>query len=95
MARICPNVRPAWMVTSAQNLYEYVATGTFPAANATNSSSSTISTRVEDPRETEDCLFLDVIVPESIFRRADQGYRAPVLVWIHGMECRSFYGIAS
>ncbi|GME64871.1 carboxylesterase family protein [Neofusicoccum parvum] len=82
--RICPNVRPAWMDASGQYLYEYVATGIFPAANSTIPSNSTTPVRVDDPRETEDCLFLDVIVPQSIFRRADQGNGAPVLVWIHG-----------
>ena len=34
-----------------------------------------------DPRTSEDCLFLDVIVPESIFKKSS---RAPVLVWIYG-----------
>jgi len=37
------------------------------------------------PLETEDCLFLDVFVPESIYQRANSsGYGAPVLVWIYG-----------
>ncbi|RKF74924.1 Carboxylesterase patB [Golovinomyces cichoracearum] len=34
-----------------------------------------------DPRTSEDCLFLDVIVPEKIF---NQNKSAPVLVWIYG-----------
>jgi cholinesterase len=34
-----------------------------------------------DPRTTEDCLFLDVIVPESIYT---QNTSAPVLVWVYG-----------
>lgn len=50
-----------------------------------------------DPRTTEDCLFLDVVVPQKIFDRAkqhtDHGQHksfvpkhklAPVLVWIYG-----------
>jgi carboxylesterase type B len=50
-----------------------------------------------DPRTTEDCLFLDVVVPQKIFDHAkqhtDHGKRksfvpkhklAPVLVWIYG-----------
>jgi acetylcholinesterase len=37
------------------------------------------------PLETEDCLFLDVVVPEKIYQRANSsGYGAPVLVWIYG-----------
>lgn len=32
--------------------------------------------------ETEDCLFLDVVVPRSVFERKGRG--APVMVWIYG-----------
>ena len=44
----------------------------------------------KDPRANEDCLFLDVIVPESVYNRTDpQASRnvtskAPVLVWTFG-----------
>lgn len=39
-----------------------------------------------DPRETEDCLFLNVYVPEVIFsqRGNDSCKGAPVMVWIYG-----------
>ncbi|KAF2146992.1 uncharacterized protein K452DRAFT_293488 [Aplosporella prunicola CBS 121167] len=37
-----------------------------------------------DVRETEDCLFLDVIVQKTIFDKAGRGKGAPVLVWIYG-----------
>jgi len=33
---------------------------------------------------TEDCLFLDVQVPTSIYNNRGKGYGAPVLVWIYG-----------
>jgi acetyl esterase/lipase len=38
-----------------------------------------------DPRETEDCLFLDVLVPKAVFdnRQSNKGL-APVMVWIYG-----------
>ncbi|KAK4504987.1 hypothetical protein PRZ48_002950 [Zasmidium cellare] len=37
------------------------------------------------PSETEDCLYLDVLVPEKIFeQRQGRGSKAPVLVWIYG-----------
>jgi carboxylesterase type B len=32
-----------------------------------------------DPRTTEDCLFLDVMVPEKIFETSENGSGAPVL----------------
>jgi carboxylesterase type B len=38
----------------------------------------------QDPRVSEDCLFLDVVVPEKILKLAGSGYGAPVLVWIYG-----------
>ncbi|KAH0559611.1 hypothetical protein GP486_003876 [Trichoglossum hirsutum] len=39
-----------------------------------------------DPREGEDCLFLDVLVPEKIFAKAGNTScsGAPVMVWIYG-----------
>ena len=41
-----------------------------------------------DPRTTEDCLFLDVVVPGSILNQSSSqqqpGKGAPVLVWIYG-----------
>ncbi|CZS91749.1 probable cholinesterase [Rhynchosporium agropyri] len=39
------------------------------------------SLKAPDPRQTEDCLFLDVIVPESIYT---SNKSAPVLVWVYG-----------
>ncbi|KAK6443576.1 hypothetical protein LTR95_000403 [Oleoguttula sp. CCFEE 5521] len=33
---------------------------------------------------TEDCLFLDVVVPQEIYESRNRGYGAPVLVWIYG-----------
>ncbi|OQU94968.1 hypothetical protein CLAIMM_01243 isoform 2 [Cladophialophora immunda] len=44
----------------------------------------------QDPRTTEDCLFLDVVVPKSIFDKANNGTLkkgqrgAPVMAWIYG-----------
>jgi carboxylesterase type B len=39
----------------------------------------------QDPRTTEDCLFLDVIVHQNVLKSASTSRpKAPVLVWIHG-----------
>jgi carboxylesterase type B len=38
----------------------------------------------QDPRTNEDCLFLDVFVPESVLNSAGNGSGAAVLVWIYG-----------
>lgn len=36
-----------------------------------------------DPSTSEDCLFLDVVVPQQVFTK-NSGPGAPVLVWIYG-----------
>jgi acetylcholinesterase len=56
----------------------YTQTYVAPGAN----SSSLVPPR--NPRESEDCLFLDVFVPADVLSKAGQGYGAPVLVWIYG-----------
>jgi len=39
-----------------------------------------------DPREDEDCLFLDVLVPKPVFENArrEKNKGAAVMVWIYG-----------
>lgn len=37
-----------------------------------------------EPQEEEDCLFLDVGVPQKVFQKAGHGSGAPVLVRLHG-----------
>lgn len=63
-----------------------------PFNQSTNISSYPYVPQKQDPRTSEDCLFLDVVVPKKIFDRArshgQQQARtkplAPVLVWICG-----------
>ncbi|THY61505.1 carboxylesterase family protein-like protein [Aureobasidium pullulans] len=38
----------------------------------------------QDPRVSEDCLFLDVFAPKDAFDLAGKGYGNPVMVYIHG-----------
>lgn len=57
---------------------------------STNISSYPYNPPEPDPRTTEDCLFLDVVVPQKIFDRVQKktsvpkSFLAPVLVWIYG-----------
>ncbi|KAJ4365578.1 hypothetical protein N0V83_008198 [Neocucurbitaria cava] len=85
IGRICPQAGPLWGQYATLFL-ESLLLGTTPSnqtfvAPGANSSSP-VSPR--DPRESEDCLFLDVFVPEDILSKAGKGYGAPVLVWIYG-----------
>ncbi|KAI4731725.1 carboxylesterase family protein-like protein [Aureobasidium sp. EXF-10728] len=84
VGRICPQANPAWEVIAGQWIPEYLLENktsfTMSDFNLTTSSNSSAAT-MTDPRESEDCLFLDVMVPEAIFNSNEQH---PVLVWIYG-----------
>ncbi|KAF2827253.1 alpha/beta-hydrolase [Ophiobolus disseminans] len=85
-SRICPQASPAWQL-EAQNFLTSLLLGlpvntTRPYTPAGANSTSVIPPR--NPLESEDCLFLDVFVPEDVLSKAGQGFGAPVLVWIYG-----------
>jgi carboxylesterase type B len=83
--RICPQADPAWLLIAEEFIPLYVAGQTnFTQADFNTSSATSSGLPAQDPRTTEDCLFLDVVVPKSIFDNAGRGYGAPVLVWIYG-----------
>ena len=89
--RICPQAEPAW-TDSASRFINAFLTGGASALNSSQASNETTLAASQldppDPRESEDCLFLDVVVPRAIFDRRMRGDGggdgAPVLVWIHG-----------
>jgi hypothetical protein len=91
--RICPQGIPAWsplqlkFLTSTALGTEYKANQTYVVPGANSSS----PVPPADPRESEDCLFLDVFVPEKVMTKATQGYAplTPVLVWIY-VSCAGF-----
>lgn len=86
---ICPQASGAWLLTAQDFVANYLQ-GKPYNVSAVNSgpASAPGSLPKQDPRTTEDCLFLDVVVPKSIFHKASKSTHstsgAPVLVWIHG-----------
>ncbi|KAG9855447.1 carboxylesterase family protein-like protein, partial [Aureobasidium melanogenum] len=82
-ARICPQAAPGWEAIAAQFVPAYLQGQTnFTMSDFNRSMSNSIaSATVIDSAEDEDCLFLDVMVPEDIFKSDKQH---PVLVWIYG-----------
>lgn len=83
--RICPQASPGWYPGAAKVVTSLVLGAPLPNityAITPANASSPVPPR--DPRESEDCLFLDVFVPENILNKAGKGYGAPVLVWIYG-----------
>lgn len=86
VGRICPQASPAWSPLSATFLTniilgeeDNVTTPYVPPGASAN-----MTAPEPGPLESEDCLFLDVFVPEQILQQAGSGYGAPVLVWIYG-----------
>jgi len=86
---ICPQANPAWLLIASEFIPAYLSGKPFnyDAALAALSNSSG-SLPPQDPRTTEDCLFLDVMVPKKVYDQAGNcsghGTGAPVLVWIYG-----------
>lgn len=98
---VCPQAGPLWGLTVQDFLADYFAgersfnrsdfESPLPAGfSLDNINLHSLNTSIippADPRTTEDCLFLDVIVPQSIFnkKKSKKNRRgAAVLVWIYG-----------
>lgn len=92
LGRICPQAAPAWFGISAL-FTPYFLNGTTSEFNYTLAEQQlefylqNAPPSQPDPRTSEDCLFLDVVVPKKIFDNANNRHRrrhhagAPVLVW--------------
>lgn len=79
--RACAQASPKWQAIPAQFVAKYNAGQTqFTPSDFQN---GTVNT-TPSSRETEDCLFLDVYTPQSVFDKAGQGDGAPVIVQIYG-----------
>jgi Carboxylesterase family len=67
--RVCPQALPLWFAQSPSKAFYYLykANVTWEGASAS-----------PNPEESEDCLFLDVAVPQNVFERMDSLPKAPV-----------------
>ncbi|KAM6477064.1 alpha/beta-hydrolase [Trichoderma sp. SZMC 28011] len=85
IGKICPQQSPNWTITAIQFATAW-ATNQLPSFNFTEAEEIANSTpQTTDPRTTEDCLVLDVIVPKAVLdKKKSHGKKAPVLVWIYG-----------
>lgn len=92
---ICPQAAPAWSPIGGQfvNAFAQGNASSFDYAAAVaqlQAAAAQAPPYMPSPQETEDCLFLDVIVPKSIFDNRNNRYKrhdkagAPVLLWIYG-----------
>ena len=89
MGRICPQANPAWELIATVFDPDYLEGKPFNlSTTVAGLASKSGSLPSLDPRTTEDCLFLDVVVPQKILKSASSSPNltsgAPVLVWIYG-----------
>ncbi|KAF2201520.1 acetylcholinesterase precursor [Delitschia confertaspora ATCC 74209] len=86
VGRICPQAGPAWSQAATQFLTASVLGFPYNTSQPLALPNSTAQFPKQDPRTSEDCLFLDVFAPKSIFENANKtkNHGAPVLVWIYG-----------
>ncbi|KAF2704258.1 carboxylesterase family protein-like protein [Pleomassaria siparia CBS 279.74] len=87
--KICPQASPAWSSLASQLLTDIILgvpdNNTTPYTPPAVNASATAAIRANlDPAQSEDCLFLDVFVPENILKSAGSGNGSAVLVWIYG-----------
>jgi carboxylesterase type B len=81
VGRMCPQANPLWLGDLAYNfVVDYLSGEEYTGPTSVSSSSYTPGPH--DPRITEDCLFLDVLTPQSIFN--SETASAAVIVWIYG-----------
>ncbi|GAM88121.1 hypothetical protein ANO11243_061520 [Dothideomycetidae sp. 11243] len=82
-ARICPQAYPGWYQTASQFVPEYLS-----GQRKFNDSAIFVPNNSvippQDPQTNEDCLFLDVFVPEDVWAQRASGKKVPVLFWIFG-----------
>lgn len=81
VGRVCPQGIPIWSADILVPFVESVLLGT-PFNGSDDVSDYPIAWPPADSRITEDCLFLDVVVPKSVFEKPSA--TAPVLVWFDG-----------
>lgn len=90
--RVCPQALPTWEEELEPNFLLSVLTGSKFNQSTDLSTYPYIPDKL-DPRTTEDCLFLDVVVPQGTFNRTQKKKKGelvakkklvPVMVWIYG-----------
>lgn len=87
---ICPQVFPCWFNVQTGFTDAYLAGKPFDFDAAVDSTYANPNCRDQvaaaalNPLESEDCLFLDVIVPDFIFRNRTRSKGAAVLVYVFG-----------
>ena len=78
----CPQALPNWIFEAESFVPQYLAGKR--NFNLSSFSQPGLSVPAVSPGTDEDCLFLDVFVPEGIWNNRNSSKKAPVLFWIYG-----------
>ena len=85
---ICPQASPGWGKYADEFFTGYLKGernfSLSAAEAAANASAGSTPPPPADPRTSEDCLFLDIVVPEKVFHGSNGTSGAPVMVWFYG-----------
>ncbi|PTB63148.1 alpha/beta-hydrolase [Trichoderma citrinoviride] len=83
VGKTCPQISPNWTIIAQQFVAAW-ATNQLPLNFTEAEAIANTTPQPVDPRTTEDCLVLDVVVPKKVFDNKKHGKKAPVVVWIYG-----------
>jgi hypothetical protein len=90
LVQAAPQAAPHWQAIASEFAVAWVIDKLpfdYDAAAAALANTTSVSpVNSADPRISEDCLVLDVIVPQSVFESTENGSQhkgIPVLVWIY------------
>jgi hypothetical protein len=72
---ICPQADPAWLLTAEKYLSGVPLATLINESSSSSSSLSLSDLPTPDPKTSEDCLFLDVMVPVNIFNNQTRKQR--------------------
>ncbi|KAI9717345.1 MAG: hypothetical protein M1828_007233 [Chrysothrix sp. TS-e1954] len=87
VGKVCPNANPLWVTYAQAWIPLYLQGLPYPPENQVTLQNSTVTPATlppPDSRTTEDCLFLDVVVPEAVYNNRGKGSGAPIVVYIYG-----------
>lgn len=81
VGRVCPQSTGNWSLIAQQFYPKYLSGQSFDYDTAMAALPSSPMAVSSDPRTTEDCLFLDVLTPQKVFKQNVTGL--PVLVYVY------------
>ena len=87
VGKVCPNANPVWVTYAQEWIPLYLQGLPYPPESQVtvqNDTTTAATLPPPDTRTTEDCLFLDLVVPAAVYNARGTGSGAPIVVFIYG-----------